>query len=201
MSISDKEIESSGDYDEVLAPIKSLTTDQNNQFKAEGFIKVHSPNTINAGLKDHTTYTIESSYLPAGTTSITKRYRDFNILRQNLVEHWPGIFIPNIPKKQVLGRLEEGFIQLRCRLLENFCQKLIQNSHLIKSQELNLFFSSKDFESKSESFVEILEKYLKAFKLPMNELNVQTTNTSLNDVSVMLNKSLGIIKVRDSYIK
>jgi hypothetical protein len=53
---------------------------------------------IKDGLKKYVLYTISAPSLL--TTPIYRRYSEFNTLRAKLVEHWPGVYIPNIPHKK-----------------------------------------------------------------------------------------------------
>ena len=38
-----------------------------------------------------------------GKFEIWRRYSDFEVLRQTLVERFPGLYVPPIPKKKVIG--------------------------------------------------------------------------------------------------
>lgn len=48
-----------------------------------------------------------------GTFEVQRRYSDFDKLRSILVLRWPGCFISPLPPKQVMGNLEDKFIDER----------------------------------------------------------------------------------------
>ena len=84
-------------------------------------------------------------------SSILRRYSDFFSLREKLKENWPGIYIPNIPPKKLIGNTNEKLISNRMRLLNAFCFKLSKIPYLFKSNEVKIFKTcqsdiSKEFE-------------------------------------------------------
>ena len=84
-------------------------------------------------------------------SSILRRYSDFFSLREKLKENWPGIYIPNIPPKKLIGNTNEKLISNRMRLLNAFCFKLSKIPYLFKSDEVKIFKTcqsdiSKEFE-------------------------------------------------------
>ena len=114
-----------------------------------------------------------------------KRYSDFYALRVKLIERWPGIFIPGIPPKKTIvynntfkhqGNLDKKYIDMRCRLLNLFCQKLVSNNFLGSSEEFNMFLTSTcEVEKaltvlKPLSYEEIITKYRNVFP-GFNEVN------------------------------
>ena len=55
-----------------------------------------------------------------GPFDVFRRYSEFVVLREVLVQRWPGCFIPPIPPKKKLGNFESKFIENRRRDLEEF---------------------------------------------------------------------------------
>ena len=91
---------------------------------------------INDGIKKFVTYQIGGSSM---SSEVTRRYSDFFALREKLLERWPGVYIPNIPPKKVVGNTDLKTIEKRVRMLNAFCYKLSTLSYLFSSEEVNVF--------------------------------------------------------------
>ena len=74
--------------------------------------------------------------------ALKRRYSDFYALHEKLLERWPGIFVPNIPPKVVVGNLDADIIAYRIRLLNRFCLDLSNIKYLYESEEVKLFQSN-----------------------------------------------------------
>lgn len=61
--------------------------------KAEFYVS--SPKLQKNKLSQYTTYSIIRNKL---SSPILRRYSEFRVLRQKMLERWPGVFIPNIPR-------------------------------------------------------------------------------------------------------
>ena len=99
--------------------------------------------------KNYIVYNLLGSEI--NNSSILRRYSDFFSLREKLKENWPGIYIPNIPPKKLIGNTNEKLISNRMRLLNAFCFKLSKIPYLFKSDEVKIFKTcqsdiSKEFE-------------------------------------------------------
>ena len=70
---------------------------------------------------------------------IYRRFSDFYSLREKLVERWPGIYIPNLPPKLTVGNLEKKVIEMRTRVINDFCHKISKFKFLLESDEFKLF--------------------------------------------------------------
>ena len=56
------------------------------------------------------------------TEPLIRRYSDFFSLRQKIMSRWPGIVVPNLPPKILIGSSsDKTTIRIRKRLLNNFC--------------------------------------------------------------------------------
>ena len=60
-----------------------------------------------------------------------RRYNEFFILRNGLIQRWPGIYIPSIPEKKMIGNKDEQFVEERRNLLERFMKELAKFDYLI----------------------------------------------------------------------
>lgn len=101
----------------------------------------------------------------------TRRYKEFFALRVVLVSRWPGIYIPAIPEKQLVGNKDVKFIEERRMLLERFMKELSRFDYLINSKEFRTFARERgDIEKLLSSLLrqtpmQILEKYRLNFKI------------------------------------
>ena len=137
-----------------------------NSNKKDHFIIVSNPVTTD-GVGSYTAYTVESSI---GKKATLKRYSEFDFLRKKLAERWPGIYIPALPEKKVIGNKDTKFIDTRCKLLDQFLKKLIKFEYFQKSEELKVFLTeSNDVEkaleriSPKDSLEEIMIRYKASF--------------------------------------
>ena len=73
------------------------------------------------------------------TKQITRRYNDFYSLYEKLIERWPGIYIPRIPKNNLTGTQDTSIVKTRIRLLNRFCIQLSKIEYLYNSEEINTF--------------------------------------------------------------
>lgn len=74
-----------------------------------------------------------------GPFESSRRYREFFALRNILIARWPGIYIPSIPEKQLVGNKDNKFIEERRHLLERFMKELAKFDYLIQSKEFKIF--------------------------------------------------------------
>lgn len=49
-----------------------------------------------------------------GTCVVIRRFRDFAWLSQRLEEEFPGIVMPALPVKMVVGKFDQAFVEVRC---------------------------------------------------------------------------------------
>ncbi|KAJ3407961.1 hypothetical protein CcCBS67573_g05622 [Chytriomyces confervae] len=77
--------------------------------------------------------------------SVTRRYSDFLWLYNQLVERFPGVIVPPLPGKHVIGRFQEEFIEARRAGLERFIQKVSHQQLLQQDPDLRLFLESTSF--------------------------------------------------------
>lgn len=107
------------------------------------------------------------------TDPLTRRYSDFFSLRQKLMSRWPGIVIPNLPPKILIGSSsDKTTIRIRKRLLNNFCVELVKQNYFMDCEEVKLFFehtvNPQDFQSRIAlvpelTYAQIMENYTKYF--------------------------------------
>ena len=113
-----------------------------------------------------TSYTLQGSKIPE---PVSRRYRDFDALRNKFLERWPGVFIPNIPHKKAIGSTDKEIVDLRIEMINRFLKKLSHIDYLFNSDEMELFLQNsnnvpKTLENiKQDSYQELLKKYSGVF--------------------------------------
>lgn len=69
----------------------------------------------------------------------TRRYKEFFALKNALQQRWPGIYIPAIPEKKLMGNNDDKFVEERRSLLERFMKELAKFDYLTQSKEFRIF--------------------------------------------------------------
>ena len=64
-------------------------------------------------------------------------------MKNALQQRWPGIYIPALPEKKLVGNNEAKFVEERRRLLERFMKELAKCDYLIHSKEFRIFAREK----------------------------------------------------------
>ena len=87
---------------------------------------------------------------------VTRRYSDFDWLRQTLKKIHPGLYVPPLPQKRIGSRrFENDFVAKRMKYLNKFLNDLVQ-SEIFKASEVLISFLSvgdrEQFEYKKKSF-------------------------------------------------
>lgn len=90
----------------------------------------------------HIKYTINGMDSDGSFTE-ARRFREFNTLREVLVGRWPGIYIPALPEKKLVGSKDDKFVEERRGLLERFLKELGKIDYLIDSKEFKIFARDK----------------------------------------------------------
>jgi len=71
-----------------------------------------------------------------------RRYTDFEKLFLDLTSNYPGIIVPSMPEKKVIGRFEIEFIETRRSYFERYLQRINQHPQLSKSEKFRLFLQT-----------------------------------------------------------
>ena len=104
-----------------------------------------------------------------------RRYKEFFTLRNTLVQRWPGVYIPMIPEKKLIGNKDSKFLDERRNLLERFLKELACKHYLVESNEFKIFAREKNDVVKVLGFMikqtpeQILEKYRIHFTVSENQ--------------------------------
>lgn len=74
-----------------------------------------------------------------GTWEGDRRFNEFYKMVEQLDKRWPGIPIPTLPPKKVIGNKDLKFINERRFYLERFLKKLSAFKYIINSEEFQVF--------------------------------------------------------------
>ena len=115
------------------------------------------------------------SYLLKGVDvpdPLPRRYREFDVLRTKLVEKWPGIYIPPLPRKKAIGNKTQDTVDTRYLQLNRFCKLVGKNDLLYNSPETKAFLSNTSNVEKAITAVEkettqqMLTRYKGIYTIP-----------------------------------
>lgn len=73
-----------------------------------------------------------------------RRYNEFYQLKEAMRMTWPGIFIPYMPSKKLIGNRDVKFIIERRYFLERFYMQMSRYDYLIYGPEWHLFCRPKE---------------------------------------------------------
>lgn len=70
---------------------------------------------------------------------IMRRFKEFYLLRKRLQERWPGFYVPPIPPKKTVGKMENSVVSERMTLLNRFLTELADRHYFWESEEMRIF--------------------------------------------------------------
>jgi sorting nexin-1/2 len=76
---------------------------------------------------------------------VSRRFRDFLWLYNQLHSNNPGIIVPPPPEKQAVGRFNADFVESRRQALERMLNKITAHPTLQHDGDLKLFLESEAF--------------------------------------------------------
>lgn len=112
-------------------------------------ITVGDPHTVGNAASSHTVYSVitktTSKAYANPTFTVTRRYRDFLWLYEQLHTNNPGVVVPPPPEKQAVGRFDTNFIESRRMALERQLTKTAGHPVLQHDADLKTFLESDAF--------------------------------------------------------
>jgi sorting nexin-1/2 len=112
-------------------------------------ITVGDPHTVGNAASSHTVYSVitktTSKAYANPTFTVTRRYRDFLWLYEQLHTNNPGVVVPPPPEKQTVGRFDTNFIESRRMALERQVSKTANHPVLQHDADLKTFLESESF--------------------------------------------------------
>jgi hypothetical protein len=107
------------------------------------------------GISEHVGYVIIMTH--PKEIAVERRYREFDALRQILVERWPGLFIPVLPPKHTSGSNSLKVVNQRVRCLTYFLNNCAKIPFIFLSEEFREFLESNNSDLKK--LYEKMEKH------------------------------------------
>ncbi|KAF2643430.1 vacuolar protein sorting-associated protein-like protein vps5 [Massarina eburnea CBS 473.64] len=112
-------------------------------------IYVGDPHKVGDLTSSHTEYSVTTKTTSKGYRNpefnVSRRYRDFLWLYNQLHNNNPGIIIPPPPEKQAVGRFDANFVESRRAALERMLNKTAAHATLQHDGDLKLFLESEAF--------------------------------------------------------
>lgn len=112
-------------------------------------ILVGDPHTVGGTASSHTVYavttTTSSKAYNTSTFTVSRRYRDFLWLYEQLHTNNPGVVVAPPPEKQTMGRFDAEFIEHRRQALERMINKIASHPILQNDADLKTFLESDAF--------------------------------------------------------
>lgn len=82
-----------------------------------------------------------------GKFFINRRYNEFFVLRNCMVQRYPGLYIPQIPQKSKSfyeNKNNSEFLETRCFFLNLFIKQFVRCPYLYQSEEFQIFTRSEE---------------------------------------------------------
>ena len=96
------------------------------------------------GVKPFVLYRVTSRLFDDRDVSVLRRYSDFDWLLERLRSDHKDCVVPPLPPKQLVGALEDEFIESRRRGLQRFLSKVASHTKLSQSQHFRIFLTESD---------------------------------------------------------
>lgn len=90
--------------------------EQDAQLEDDEKVRIINTITTRQGGGKHTDYKIMGRWRDEQFI-IMRRYKEFHLLRKRLEERWPGFYIPPMPPKKTIGKMDNRVVTERMNLL------------------------------------------------------------------------------------
>ena len=163
-------------------------------------------NPIKAG--GHIKYSVNGVDSTGGFEE-SRRFREFYALKNALSSRWPGVYIPALPEKKLMGNNDDKFVEERRSLLERFMKELAKYDYLIHSQEFKTFARDRgDLEkilgslTKQTPF-QVLEKYRQNFNVEEDQppSSLQKYKENILEFQTFLKKIIPVMEIQKRQLK
>ncbi|KAH8554393.1 Vps5 C terminal like-domain-containing protein [Umbelopsis sp. PMI_123] len=112
-------------------------------------VSVEEPQKVGDAINAHTVYKVRtktnSSAFRSNEMVVSRRYRDFLWLYNQLTTGNPGVIVPPVPEKHALGRFQDEFVESRRIALERCLRKIVAHPMLYGDPDLKVFLESESF--------------------------------------------------------
>ena len=101
-------------------------------------MSVGEPIVVKSGLTEHHAYPIFGRD-SQGDIECSRRFQNFYDFRVMLINRFPGLYIPPVPKKTTTGKKDEAVVRERRYFLDLFLKEICALRYLAMSKELQIF--------------------------------------------------------------
>lgn len=183
--------------------LEDLGNDQDDDPKLRQFTV---KNPIKSG--GHIRYTV-TGLDSEGSFEESRRYKEFFALRNTLAQRWPGIYIPAIPEKKMVGNNDDGFVEERRSLLERFMKECGKYEYITHSKEFRVFARERgDIEKMLSALgkltpMQILEKYRLNFNIDEDQDGspMQHYKENIIDFQLYLKRAIPVLEIQKKQMK
>ena len=71
-----------------------------------------------------------------GEIECNRRFQHFHDFRVMLINHFPGLYVPPVPKKTTTGKKDDAVVRERRYFLDLFLKEIVSLKYLAQSREL-----------------------------------------------------------------
>ncbi|KDO18901.1 hypothetical protein SPRG_15824 [Saprolegnia parasitica CBS 223.65] len=111
-------------------------------------IEVGEPVKMGDGMQAYISYKISTTtdrrQFQKGQFSVVRRFSDFVWLHASLCSLFPGVIVPPLPEKLLVGRFSPEFIEARRRALHLFLRRCAVHPEIQHSEYLTVFLEASD---------------------------------------------------------
>lgn len=107
-------------------------------------ISVCEPQKLQDKVGSYVSYRVVTNGLSASAVSVNRRYSEFEWLQKELARTSPGVIVPSLPVKGLIGSFAVDFVEERQRGLEKFLQRIAAHPELGSHQLFVSFLQMDD---------------------------------------------------------
>lgn len=138
-----------------------------------------------------------------------RRFSEFYALYVTLTARWPGVYIPAIPEKKLVGNKDDKFVEERRAMLERFMKEIAKFDYLTNSREFKVFTRERgDIEKTLNSMLkqsplQILEKYRQCFAINENQdvSDLAQYKENIINFQAFLKKAIPVMEIQKKQLK
>lgn len=144
-----------------------------------------------------------------GAFEEVRRFRDFFALKNALMQRWPGIYIPALPEKKLVGNNDDKFVEERRNLLQRFMKELAKYEYLTQSKEFKIFARDKNDLDKilnnlvKQTPLQVLEKFRLNFQVDEDQQPsaLQKYKENIIEFQNFLRKVIPVMEIQKKQLK
>ncbi|KAL4094510.1 hypothetical protein PRIC1_010171 [Phytophthora ramorum] len=140
---------SDGQYERAMSSLESSTTSSaRGESQPTIQVAVSEPVKQGEGMNAYISYKISTTttrpQFSKSSFSVVRRYSDFVWIHAHLSAMYPGVVVPPLPEKLLVGRFSPEFVESRRRALQLFLQRCCLHPELQHSEHLTTFLEASE---------------------------------------------------------